>query len=87
MRLLSQVVVSFKFWVAVIVMRLLTKGIRFDGLFGPAYKGIPLASSVAMAFAEADQDYPVVVQSERSQEPWGGRITSWRTFNGPDFSD
>ena len=28
-------------------------------MFGPAYQRIPLASSVAMAFAEADQDYPV----------------------------
>ena len=38
---------------------IIDKGIRFDGLFGPAYKGIPLASSVAMAFAETDQDYPL----------------------------
>ena len=26
-------------------------GLSFDGLFGPAYKGIPLAASVAIAFA------------------------------------
>ena len=26
-------------------------GIAFDGLFGPAYKGIPLAASVAIAFS------------------------------------
>lgn len=26
-------------------------GLAFDGLFGPAYKGIPLAASVAIAFA------------------------------------
>lgn len=38
---------------------IIDKGLKFDGLFGPAYKGIPLASSVAMAFAEADHDYPV----------------------------
>lgn len=38
---------------------IIDKGVHFDGLFGPAYKGIPLASSVAMAFAEADKDYPV----------------------------
>ena len=35
------------------------RGIEFDGLFGPAYKGIPLASSVAVAFADEGKDYPV----------------------------
>jgi orotate phosphoribosyltransferase len=34
-------------------------GIEFDGLFGPAYKGIPLATSVACAFAESGDDFPV----------------------------
>ncbi len=34
-------------------------GVTFDGLFGPAYKGIPLATSVGVAFAEAGTDYPV----------------------------
>ncbi len=34
-------------------------GVEFDGLFGPAYKGIPLASSVAVAFADQGMDYPV----------------------------
>ena len=33
--------------------------IPFDGLFGPAYKGIPLATAVACAFAESGVDYPV----------------------------
>lgn len=33
--------------------------ISFDGLFGPAYKGIPLATTVACAFAELGEDYPV----------------------------
>ena len=34
-------------------------GVEFDGLFGPAYKGIPLASSVAVAFADQGMDYSV----------------------------
>lgn len=34
-------------------------GVGFDGLFGPAYKGIPLATAVAVAFAESGVDFPV----------------------------
>ena len=34
-----------------------------------------------MAFAEADQDYPLSFNRKKSR-PWGGRITSWRTFSG-----
>ena len=38
---------------------ILDAGIQFDGLFGPAYKGIPLATAVACAFAESGDDFPV----------------------------
>lgn len=30
----------------------------FDTLFGPAYKGIPLVSTIAIALAEMDKNYP-----------------------------
>ena len=33
-------------------------GIRFDMLFGSAYKGIPLAAGVAIAYARAGRDIP-----------------------------
>jgi orotate phosphoribosyltransferase len=33
-------------------------GVVFDGLFGPAYKGIPLAASVAIAFADEGRNLP-----------------------------
>lgn len=33
-------------------------GIAFDMLFGPAYKGVPLACAVAMALAESGHDMP-----------------------------
>ncbi len=37
---------------------LLAAGVPFDGLFGPAYKGIPLASSIAIALAARGRDVP-----------------------------
>jgi len=33
-------------------------GLGFDVLFGPAYKGIPLATATAIAFAEQGRDVP-----------------------------
>jgi orotate phosphoribosyltransferase len=33
-------------------------GIKFDMLFGPAYKGIPLAASIAIAFAKRGRNLP-----------------------------
>jgi orotate phosphoribosyltransferase len=37
---------------------ILTAKLQFDMLFGPAYKGIPLVSSIAIALAELGQNYP-----------------------------
>lgn len=37
---------------------ILTSEIRPDALFGPAYKGIPLVSTVAIALTEAGYNYP-----------------------------
>jgi len=37
---------------------LLASQVAFDGLFGPAYKGIPLAASIAIALAERGRDVP-----------------------------
>ncbi len=33
-------------------------GVVFDALFGPAYKGIPLVSTIAIALAQAGHNYP-----------------------------
>lgn len=38
---------------------ILASGVQFDGLYGPAYKGIPLATSVSVAFSDTGADYPV----------------------------
>ncbi len=45
---------------------ILTHHIEVDHLFGPAYKGIPLATSTAIALAK--QNYPVTVTFNRKEE-------------------
>jgi orotate phosphoribosyltransferase len=47
---------------------ILARGIAFDGLFGPAYKGIPLASSVAIAFSEIEHNLPVSFNRKEIKE-------------------
>ncbi|MBI4204582.1 MAG: orotate phosphoribosyltransferase [Betaproteobacteria bacterium] len=37
---------------------ILASGVQFDMLFGPAYKGIPLAAAVAVALAQAGRNAP-----------------------------
>src|SRR5512143_2100488 len=37
---------------------ILDSGLAFDGLFGPAYKGIPLAATVAVALAGMGRNVP-----------------------------
>jgi orotate phosphoribosyltransferase len=37
---------------------ILASGLEFDGLFGPAYKGIPLAATVAVALAGMGRNVP-----------------------------
>ena len=37
---------------------ILASGVEFDGLFGPAYKGIPLAATLAVALAAAGRNVP-----------------------------
>ena len=49
-------------------------GVEFDGLFGPAYKGIPLASLVAVAFAEEGRDYPVSFNRKEAKDHGEGGI-------------
>ena len=37
---------------------ILASGVEFDGLFGPAYKGIPLAATIAVALAALGRNVP-----------------------------
>lgn len=48
---------------------LLDSGVEYDVLFGPAYKGIPLATSVALALAaEHQQDRPWCFNRKEAKE-------------------
>lgn len=55
---------------------IVASGIRFDMLFGPAYKGIPLACAAAMALAERyDMNVPYAFnRKEIKSHGEGGRI-------------
>ncbi|MEZ5464180.1 MAG: orotate phosphoribosyltransferase [Lysobacteraceae bacterium] len=50
-------------------------GLEFDMLFGPAYKGIPLATTVAMSLARRGRDVPLAFnRKEAKQHGEGGRL-------------
>ena len=48
--------------------RILESGLVFDGLFGPAYKGIPLAASVAIALAAAGRNVPFTYNRKEAKD-------------------
>lgn len=53
---------------------IITSGLQFDMLFGPAYKGIPLVCTTAMALS-AQQDYPVCFNRKEAKDHGeGGQI-------------
>ena len=47
---------------------LTASGIEFDLLFGPAYKGIPLATAVAVALAEQGRDVPFAYNRKEAKD-------------------
>jgi len=50
-------------------------GIAFDMLFGPAYKGIPLAASIAIAFAKRGRNLPYAYnRKEAKNHGEGGTV-------------
>lgn len=54
---------------------LLASGLAFDMLFGPAYKGIPLATSTAVALAGRGHDVPVAFnRKEAKAHGEGGQL-------------
>ncbi len=54
---------------------LLASGLEFDMLFGPAYKGIPLVTSLAIALAEQGRDLPYAYNRKEAKDHGeGGRL-------------
>ena len=47
---------------------ILAAGLPFDMLFGPAYKGIPLVSSIAIALAEIGHNYPFCFNRKETKD-------------------
>ncbi len=49
-------------------------GIEFDMLFGPAYKGITLAASIAIAFAKNGHNYPYAYNRKETKDHGEGGV-------------
>jgi len=50
------------------VQRILASGLEFDMLFGPAYKGIALASTVAVEFARSGRNVPFAYNRKEAKD-------------------
>ena len=58
-------------------------GVAFDMIYGPAYKGIPLASTMAIAFQEQHQtNYPFCFNRKEIKDHGEGGITFGAEING-----
>lgn len=54
---------------------IISQKLEFDMLFGPAYKGIPLVTAVALALAEKGHDYPFAFNRKEAKDHGeGGNI-------------
>ena len=53
---------------------LAASGVEFDMLFGPAYKGIPLATAVAVALARRGRDVPVAFNRKEAKAHGQGGV-------------
>ena len=49
-------------------------GIQFDMLYGPAYKGITLAASIAIAFAKNGHNYPYAYNRKEAKDHGEGGV-------------
>ena len=54
---------------------ILASGVRFDLLFGPAYKGIPLVTATAIALAEHRRNLPICFNRKEAKDHGEGGVT------------
>ena len=47
---------------------ILASGLAFDGLFGPAYKGIPLVTTVSIALAAQGRNVPITYNRKEAKD-------------------
>lgn len=57
-------------------------GIKFDMLFGPAYKGITLAASIAIAFARQGRNVPYAYNRKEAKDHGEGGVIVGRKLKG-----
>ncbi|MCL4160625.1 UNVERIFIED_CONTAM: hypothetical protein GTU68_033708, partial [Idotea baltica] len=57
-------------------------GIAFDMLFGPAYKGIPLVASIAIAFARKGRNLPYAYNRKEAKDHGEGGNLVGAPLNG-----
>ena len=68
-----------KFYASAVI----NNGLEFDMIYGPAYKGIPLASTMAIAFAEEHKkNYPFVFNRKEAKAHGEGGITFGAEIQG-----
>lgn len=62
---------------------IIDSGVQFDMLFGPAYKGIPLVSTVAIALAEQHgRDYPYAFNRKEAKDHGEGGVIVGAALQG-----
>src|SRR5512139_4067269 len=61
---------------------ILASGIEFDMLFGPAYKGIPLAAGTAIALAEQGRNVPYCFNRKEAKDHGEGGTTVGAMLQG-----
>ena len=61
---------------------IVTAGIPFDLLFGPAYKGIPLVSAIAIALAEMGHNYPFCFNRKEAKDHGEGGVLVGAPMSG-----
>ena len=62
--------------------RILASGIEFDMLFGPAYKGIPLAAAVAIELARLGRNVPYAYNRKEAKDHGEGGVLVGASVQG-----